>query len=105
MTNVNVLAEARERRGMSIPWLAVAAGVPQHVLEAAERDPRALNVEEAARVGAILGVDPKRVLEVPAGDDRGRVQQTAKRAAPEAEWRQAVRRAGVDVDEAFGGAA
>jgi hypothetical protein len=35
------LADARVSMGMSVPVLATASGVAQHVLEAAEVDPRA----------------------------------------------------------------
>ncbi len=102
------LAAARERRGITVPILAVASGVAQHVLEAAERDPRALTVEEAARVGVILGVEPGRVLEVPLGDDERdhrRVTESASSSAAEPAWRAAARRAGVNVDAAYPSAA
>ena len=108
------LAEARERRGLTIPILAVATGVAQHVLEAAETDPSALDENERHRVAVVLGVD-RRVLEVPAAGTTHspqRVLEAARRIVahderdrvhdPEAPWVAQARRAGVDVEQSFG---
>ena len=107
------LAQARERRGLTIPILAVASGVAQHVLEAADQDPAALDEDERHRVAAVLGVD-RRVLEVPPKDSPSpqRMLEAARQIVahderdrvhdPEAPWVAQARRAGVDVGAAYG---
>lgn len=105
-------------RGTPPHMIAIAAGVSRHVLEAAVAgDPDALTVEEAGRVGGVLGLggrfldvpparhenDGRRVLaaahRVIADDERHRVHD------PESPWAQAAVRAGVDFDAAYGGRA
>lgn len=103
---VECMAEARARRGLTVPILALASGVSQDFIQAAERGERgALTDAQADRLAAVLGVD-RRVLEVPtaADDDEPEGERVLEAASPqpEAPWRQAARRAGVDIEAAFG---
>ena len=67
-----VLAEARERAGLSQDALAEKLGKPQSFVSGYENGHRRVDVLELLRIAAALNADPKRVF-ARIADERSRV--------------------------------